>query len=611
VFPREYRFGVFTLDARTGDLRKHGIPIKLQDLPAQALLALIERQGELVSREELRRKLWAEGTFVDFEHSISSAINKVRTALNDSAKHPRYIETVGRQGYRFIYPVTPVFAPQAPRKSAPEIPTYRWTRFWVAVLVVGITIGGVAYWKIHENSHSSVRSIAVLPLKNLSTDPEQEFFSEGLTDELITRLASLQGLRVISRTSSMQYKDSKKTLPEIAQELHVDAILEGSVQRSGGRIRVTAELIHAVDDHHIWAQSYERDQRDIFEVQNEVTSAIAESIRLKIAPATKEKLAAARPVAPQAHDDYLRGKFYWSKRTVPDFHSAVDYFQRAITREPRYAAAYAGIANTYALVGGYSLTAQGPFIDKARAAANRALEIDPNLADAHVALAVIAQNYDWDWRKAEAEYKRAIELDPNHATAHHWYAEFLSFHGRFEEAFAEIARAEQLDPLSLIIQTDRGAILLYARQYKRAIEQFKSVIAKDAMFPRSHLIQFAYVESGQFDEALRDAEMVRKADDSVSARASVAYVLARKGETRKARALLRDIERRDDPQTDPQAILIIQLGLKDWEGAFDTFERAYDTHSNAMSTLKVNPVYDPLRNDPRFADLMKRVGFTD
>jgi tetratricopeptide (TPR) repeat protein len=391
----------------------------------------------------------------------------------------------------------------------------------------------------------------------------------------------------------------------------VDAILEGSVQRSGGRIRVTAELIHAVDDHHIWAQSYERDQRDIFEVQNEVTSAIAESIRLKIAPATKEKLAAARPVAPQAHDDYLRGKFYWSKRTVPDFHSAVDYFQRAITREPRYAAAYAGIANTYALVGGYSLTAQGPFIDKARAAANRALEIDPNLADAHVALAVIAQNYDWDWRKAEAEYKRAIELDPNHATAHHWYAEFLSFHGRFEEAFAEIARAEQLDPLSLIIQTDRGAILLYARQYKRAIEQFKSVIAKDAMFPRSHLIQFAYVESGQFDEALRDAEMVRKADDSVSARASVAYVLARKGETRKARALLRDIERRDDPQTDPQAILIIQLGLKDWEGAFDTFERAYDTHSNAMSTLKVNPVYDPLRNDPRFADLMKRVGFTD
>jgi TolB-like protein/DNA-binding winged helix-turn-helix (wHTH) protein/lipoprotein NlpI len=611
VFPREYRFGVFTLDARTGDLRKHGIPIKLQDLPAQALLALIKRQGELVSREELRRKLWAEGTFVDFEHSISSAINKVRTALNDSAKHPRYIETVGRQGYRFIYPVTPVFAPQAPRKSAPEIPTYRWTRFWVAVLVVGITIGGVAYWKIHENSHSSVRSIAVLPLKNLSTDPEQEFFSEGLTDELITRLASLQGLRVISRTSSMQYKDSKKTLPEIAQELHVDAILEGSVQRSGGRIRVTAELIHAVDDHHIWAQSYERDQRDIFEVQNEVTSAIAESIRLKIAPATKEKLAAARPVAPQAHDDYLRGKFYWSKRTVPDFHSAVDYFQRAITREPRYAAAYAGIANTYALVGGYSLTAQGPFIDKARAAANRALEIDPNLADAHVALAVIAQNYDWDWRKAEAEYKRAIELDPNHATAHHWYAEFLSFHGRFEEAFAEIARAEQLDPLSLIIQTDRGAILLYARQYKRAIEQFKSVIAKDAMFPRSHLIQFAYVESGQFDEALRDAEMVRKADDSVSARASVAYVLARKGETRKARALLRDIERRDDPQTDPQAILIIQLGLKDWEGAFDTFERAYDTHSNAMSTLKVNPVYDPLRNDPRFADLMKRVGFTD
>jgi TolB-like protein/DNA-binding winged helix-turn-helix (wHTH) protein/Tfp pilus assembly protein PilF len=601
---------VFNLDARSGDLRKHGIPIKLQDLPAQALLALIERQGELVTREELRQRLWAEGTFVDFEHSISSAINKVRTALNDSAKHPRYIETVGRQGYRFIYPATPVYS--GPATAAPptavSIANRTWIRFWAAMALVAITVGGFAYWRIRENSHSSVRAIAVLPLKNLSSDPEQEFLAEGLTDELITRLASLPGLKVISRTSSMQYKDSKKPLPQIAKELNVDAIVEGSVLRVDERVRITAELIHATDDHHIWAQSYERDQRDIFAVQSEVTSAIAESIQLKIAPETQQQLAAARTIDPQAHEDYLRGKHYWSKRSPDDFSHAIDYFQRAIAREPNYAAAYAGLANTYALVGGYSLVAQGPFIEKARAAANQAVVIDPKLPDAHVALAVIAQNYDWDWKRAESEYRQAIELDPNNATAHHWYAEFLSFQGRFDEAFTEIAKAEALDPLSLIIKTDKGAIYLFARQYPQAIEQFNSVLAKEPLYGRAHLISLAYVENGQFDEALRDAQRFRKELPSMASESQEGYVYGRKGDLRAARAILKDLERQDDEQNDPLAILTVQIALHEKEAAFVTLERAYQLHSNAITSLKVNPMYDPLRKDPRFAELLKRVG---
>lgn len=607
--PREYRFGVFTLDGRTGDLRKFGIPIKLQDLPAQALLALIERQGELVTREELRRRLWPEGTYVDFEHSISSAINKVRTALNDSAKHPRYIETVGRQGYRFIYPATPVIeAPAAVIPAARPAGGRMSPRFWTALLLMAIAVGGWTYWKFQENAHSSVRSIAVLPLKNLSTDPEQEFLAEGLTDELITRLASLPGLKVISRTSSMQYKDSKKPLPQIAAELHVDGVVEGTVLRAGGRVRITAELIHATDDHHVWAQSYERDQRDILGLQNEVTTAIAESIQLKIAPETRQQLAVRYPIDPEAHEDYLRGRYYWSKRNPEDFNRAIDYFQRAIAREPNYAEAHAGLANTYALVGGYALVAQGPFIEKAREAAQKALSLDPRAADAHLALAVIAQNYDWDWKRAESEYRRAIELDPNNATAHHWYAEFLSFQGRFGEAFGEIERAEQLDPLSLIIKTDKGAIFLYARQYTQAIGQLKAVLRQDPRFGRAHLINLAYVETGRYEEAQRDVDQMRRDIPSMAAEGYRGYILARKGDVRGAHAILTELRQRTGSATDPIAVLAIECGLNEKDAAFASLERAYQLRSSAIPSLRVNPMYDSLRKDPRFTTLLKRAG---
>jgi TolB-like protein/Tfp pilus assembly protein PilF len=479
----------------------------------------------------------------------------------------------------------------------------------LAVLVIGV--GGFAYWRIRENSHASVRSIAVLPLKNLSSDPEQEFLAEGLTDELITRLASLQGLKVISRTSSMQYKASKKPLPQIAKELNVDAVVEGSVLRSGGRVRITAELIHAKDDHHIWAQSYERDQRDIFAVQSEVTSAIAESIQLKIAPETRQQLAVTHRIDAQAHEDYLRGKHYWSKRSPEDFNRAIDYYQRAIARDPNYAEAYAGLANTYALIGGYALVAQGPFIEKAREAAQRALTLDPRLADAHVALAVIAQNYDWDWKRAESEYRRAIELDGNNATAHHWYGEFLSYQGRFRAAFDEIGRAQQLDPLSLIIKADKGATFMFARQYPQAIEQFKEVLAQEPLYGRAHIIQYAYALNGQFDEALRDSAQLRRANDSRAAEAGEGYILARKGDTKAARAILKDLQEKNDAGDDPIAVLIVQVGLNDKDAAFASLERAYELHSTAISTLKVHPIFDPLRNDPRFTALMKRVGLAD
>jgi TolB-like protein/DNA-binding winged helix-turn-helix (wHTH) protein/Flp pilus assembly protein TadD len=609
ALPQQYRFGVFTLDLRSGELHKHGVRMKLQERPRQALLALLERPGEVVTRQELRDRLWPSDTYVDFEHGISSAMNKARAALSDSAQTPRYIETVGRLGYRFIYPVTPVFAPvQAPQIIENATPrTWRMSR-WAVVAIVLFAIGcGLAYWYGKNAEHSSVRSIAVLPLKNLSADAEQEFFSEGLTDELITRLATLRGLRVISRTSIMQYKNTNKPLPQIAKELNVDAVVEGTVQRYGTRIRINAQLVHAIDDHHIWAQSYDREQRDILNLQNEVTNAIAESIKLSIAPDTKERLANARPVDPQAHEDYLRAKYHWSMRRVPDFWSSISFYESAIARDPTYALAYAGLANSYAMLGGYSLSSQSQFIPKARAAANKALELDPNLSDAHLALAVMAQNYDWDWAAAEKEYLRAIQLDPNNATAHHWYAEFLSLQGKFGHAVAEIDRAEELDPLSLIIRCDKGAIYLYARRYKDAIAAFQSVLQRDPSFPRAHLIQHAYMESGNFDAALADAEKADAGGETWS-RASLGYALARKGERKRAREILGRLMAADRPDVDPAGVLYIQIALGDRNAAFASLERAVQRHSMILPSLRVNPVFDPLRDDPRFQSTLKRLG---
>ncbi|HSE49218.1 MAG TPA: winged helix-turn-helix domain-containing protein, partial [Terriglobales bacterium] len=442
-----YQFGVYTVDVRAFELRKHGVRLKVQERPLHLLILLLERPGEVVTREELRKRLWPAGTFVDFDHGISSAVNKLRSALNDSAAHPRYIETIGRQGYRFLYPVAPHVTPLRVLEQRPVLvpkvkpPRPRWLALAVITALLVATAGGVLEWQRRvEQAPGQIRSLAVLPLKNLSSDPEQEYFSDGLTDEFITHLATLQGLRVISRTSVMQYKGSTKPLPQIARELNVDAIVEGAVLRSGNRVRITAQLIAASDDRHLWAASYDRDQRDILTLQNEVAREVADNIQLTLAAADRQRLSTSRPVDPQTHESYLRGRYHLAKRTPGDIRTAIDAYESAIARDPNYALAYAGLADCYALLGGYANSPQDTFIRKARAAALRAVELDSRLSQAHTSLAVIAQNYDWDWQTAEKEYKEAIRLDPNNATAHHWYAEYLSFEGRFDEAFVEIGR---------------------------------------------------------------------------------------------------------------------------------------------------------------------------
>jgi len=607
----KYQFGAFTADARSCELRKQGTKIKLQERPFELLLALVERPGDLVTREELRQRLWPDGTFVDFDHSISSAVNKLRAALNDSARHPHYIETAGRRGYRFLYPVTLAKPSAAQRPAAAEEAAGTGRRRVTAVALAAVLLFTATYVLVHKRvaGEGTIRSIVVLPLKNLSSDPEQEFFSEGLTDELITRLASLQGLRVISRTSAMHYKDSAKPLPVIAKELNVDAVVEGSVLRAGDRVRITAQLIDARTDQHLWAESFERDQRDVLTLQNEVTREIADKIKLTVDPAARERLATAKPVDPDAHEEYLRGRYYWSKRTGDDLKTAIRHFESAIEHDPNYARAYAGMADCYGLLGGYTLIRQSGFMAKARAAGLKALALDPELAEAHTSLALVAQNYDWDWQTAEKEYRRAIELDPNYATAHHWYAEFLSYLGRFREAEVEIERARKLDPLALVIATDHAVILYYARQYDRSIEEFREVIAKDPSFSRAHMIELPYVEKGMFAEALADSAALQRG--SPWGMANLVYIYGRAGERKLA---LRENERlrrlTSSRHFDPAAQIYAAIGIGDKELAFQKLEEAYVVHSNGLTSLKVNPAYDPLRGDPRYQDLMRRVGLS-
>jgi TolB-like protein/DNA-binding winged helix-turn-helix (wHTH) protein/Tfp pilus assembly protein PilF len=603
-----YQFGPFLVDAGSHELRKHGIRIKLQDLPFQMLLALIQRPGDLVSREELRRLLWPDGTFVDFDHGISSAVNKLRTALSDSARHSHYIETVGRRGYRFLYPVTLMKQELPWKKQTTPRFNGRVTAVMALGLLLAIVFTVVTLRRASGSSAATIRSVAVLPLKNLSSNPEQEYFSEGLTDELTARLASLQGLRVISATSAMQYRNTTKPLPAIAKELNVDAVVEGSVLRAGDRVRITAQLIEAAGDRHLWAESYERDERDVLTLQNDVARDIAEKIKLNLDPASRARLVAATPVDPKAHEEYLRGRYLWSRRS--DFQQAILHFEAAIAADPNYAPAYAGLADCYALLSGYTLTPQDQAIPKARAAALKALELDPNLAEAHTSLALIAQNYDWDWQTADKEYRRAMELDPSYATGHQWYGEFLSFLGRFDEAETHFKRARELDPLSSAINTDYGVLLYYERRYDQAIEQFRAVLTRDPDFGRAHMVALVYVQKHMYAEALANFGSVREDTPSAWAIANLVYIYGRAGQLEKAKATDKKLAATTRGRVDPGPEIYAALGLGDKDRAFAGFKVALTQHSNMLVTLKVNPAYDPLRSDPRFDDLMRRVGLT-
>ncbi len=457
--------------------------------------------------------------------------------------------------------------------------------------------------------------LAVLPFENLTGDASQDYFSDGLTEEMIAQLGQLnpQRLGVIGRASVMHYRDNQKSLQQIARDLGIQYVLEGSVRRDSQNVRITAQLIRISDQRTVWSREYDRELTSILVLQEEIAQEIADEIQLTLGD-TPRRIAPAQPPAPAsyaAYDLYLKGRYFLNKRNPQGFQEAIDYFQQAIAKDPRYALAYAGLADSYALTSSYNLDPDGDLIPKARAAALRALQINENLAEAHTALALIAENYDWDWQTAGREFRRAIELNPNYPTAHQWYAEYLAWQGRFDEAFAESERARQLDPLSLIISTDHAAILFYSRQYDRAIEQLHTVLDMEPTFPRARgLLISAYVQKGRFAQALADTEKVRRIDDSPGIWALQAYVYGRAGQLVEARRALVKFEQsnRRGQVDSPVALAAAYAGMGDKEKLFNCLQEAFAERSNSLVALKVDPIYDPYRSDPRFQALLRRVG---
>ncbi len=617
--PSIVRFGAYEARLGSGELYKDGHRIKLQDQPFQVLALLLERPGELVTREELRQKLWPTDTFVDFDTGLNSAIKRLRDALNDSADEPRYIETLPRRGYRFIYPVNglaPVQTGAAPEAVPALQARLRRRAIWMVAGIVAaalVTAGYFAREGLWSGAQPPARRVmlAVLPFENLSGDPEQEYFSDGLTEEMITELGRLQpeGLGVIARTSAMQYKKKGGDVRRIARELGVDYILEGSVRREGGRVRISAQLVAARDQTHLWAESYERDLAGVFTVQKDVARALSQQIQLKLTPQQQERLARGRPVNPEAHAAYLKGRYFFDRPQTG--HKAAEYFQQAINIDPGYAPAYAGLADAYLWTSfGEILLPPREWYGKARAAAMKAVELDPSLAEAHASLAGVGDFQLDYWDFSLREYQRAIELNPNYANAHAWYAQHLAIRGRHQEAEAEIKRAEELDPLSLFIKTQVGWIYLWAGQIDRAMEQWQRVVELDPNFPLAHYnLGMGYDLKAKYPEAIAAYRKALTLQDFTYTWLMLGHAYAMAGEEAEARKILAKMKERTKREYVPPVLWAeVHLALGEKEQALDWLEKGYQDGDPLLANIKLEPFWwQPLRDEPRFQALLRRL----
>ena len=578
---RRLRFDVFELDVHAGELRKRGVRVRLQGQPLLVLATLLQRAGDLVTRDELRQEIWRGDTFVDFDHSLHNAIARIREALGDSAGKPRFIETLPRRGYRFIGHVEEIVpGPQAAKPPAAGL------------------------------DPSEIHSVAVLPLEDLSGDPGQDYFADSMTEALITSLAKIRALRVISRTSVMRYKEARKSLPLIAHELNVDAVIEGSVLRVAERVRINVQLIHAVSDRHLWAESYERDFRDILSLQSDIAQQVADRVKVIVTPEERERLRSTRKVNPEAHEQYLKARYYWNKRSESGVSKAISYFRKSIDADPTYAEGYVGLADCYNILGYYNVLAPIEAYPKGKAAALKALEWDQSLGEAHATLGVVKRDFEWDWKGAEQEFQRAIELNPGCVEAYHWRGTLLCMLGRHSEGLREKTKALTLDPLSVVVRSDLARMYYYSRDYGQALEHFRAAIAMDADFGFAHLaLAQVYEQMGMLDEARGTLQAALKLfGESPFALAKSGHHFAISGkrdEARRVLAHLGDLSRQK--YVSPCDIAIIHTGLQENDAAFHWLEKAFQERSVWLGYLGLEPQWDPLRTDPRFTDLLRRV----
>jgi TolB-like protein/DNA-binding winged helix-turn-helix (wHTH) protein/Tfp pilus assembly protein PilF len=627
------KFGCFEANLRSGELTKQGKRIQLQEQPFRLLAMLLERPGELVTREEVRQKLWPH-TIVDFDHGLNKAISKIRDALGDSAEKPRFVETVARRGYRFLADVreerdgeaqpAALEPPSATEQlavgdvdpghtiGAGKSPRRRSSALWIASSAALVLLLPSAWVLNHRlRPVPTIHSVAVLPLSNLSGDASQEYFADGMTDELITQLGQISALRVISRTSSMNYKNTHKPLAEIARELDVQAVVEGSVLHVGDRVRITAQLIRVPADEHLWAHSYEGSFTESLALQGEVSQAIARQIQASVSERERAALRKARTVNSEAYEAYLKGRYFWNKRDAAGLKKAIEYFQRAVGADPGYAEAYSGLADAYALAGGweYGVLAPQEAGPLAKEAATKAVLLDPELSEAHTSLAFALDTSTWDWRGAEGEFRRAIDLNPGYATAHHWYGYHLMMVGRNDEGIAELKKAESLDPLSLIISAGVADVLYIAHRFTEATRQLRRTLEMDPNFAMAHYqMGQVLVQQHRLDAAIAEFQRAIELSGTgpaLEANLANAYALSKR-ET-DAQRIAHDLERLQGQNGSGDAnIALIYVGLGETDEAMSWLNKAYEGRFEPV--MLVRPQFDPLRRDPRFQDLMRHVG---
>jgi len=610
---QRFRFGGFELDPRTGELTSEDRKTLIQEQPLNLLLALLERPGELVTREELTGRLWPAGTFVDYERGLNKAVNKLREILKDSAEHPQFIETLPRKGYRFIGTLTNGNGPKdksSEEKLATPVPVPRTSRSksrYVAAIITGAAVLGLLFainllrrkdapLNSPKPSRVQIASLAVLPLENLSGDPEQAYFAEGMTDALITNLARMGSLRVTSRTSVMHYKGTKKTIQEIGRELNVDAVVEGTVTQSGDHVRITAQLIQVATDMHLWAEQYERAVGEVLSLQNDVATDIARRIDVLVRPLDHPRI-----VNPQAYGSYLKGRYFFYQYTSDGWRKAIEQFNQAIESDPKFAPAYSGLADVYIVAGAYGAIPTQDALAKGKSSAAKALELDSNLASAHYALATAYTWYDWDWTNAEKEFRQALALDPNDSLGRNWYGGYLSLRGKHKEAVDEHELARELDPFSLIINTNLARSLYWARRYDEAIVQARTTLRMDPTFG----VALFWLEG-----ALRHKNLFKEA---VQLRLSVAapdraQVIARTVKTAGFSGLLHENAEafKRGGSLVESARCYAQLGQQ--SEALDLLEQCYAQRCSSMVTLNAEPDFDVLRANVRFQILVENVG---
>jgi TolB-like protein/DNA-binding winged helix-turn-helix (wHTH) protein/Tfp pilus assembly protein PilF len=634
-----YKFGNFELDRSRFELRRDGRLLKVERIPLELLLLLAEKNGNVVSRQEIIERLWGKDVFVDTEHGINTAIRKIRTALREHVERPRFIQTVSGKGYRFVpetlnangngdsaaveelsLPTEPLSAPGTKRvlAKAAEHSGFRWLAAAIGLLLlaagvmVALNVAGLRDRVFAKQHISPIHSIAVLPLVNLSGDSSQDYFADGMTEALIADLGQIGALRVISRTSMMHYKGTQKTLPEIARELGVDAVAEGSVEREGSRVRITAQLIEAKTDRHLWAHTYDRDLTSVLTLQGEVARAIANEIKIKVTPEEQARLARARTVNPEANEFYLVGRYFLklgdltSKSAAEDVAKAIGYFQKAIEKDPSHAPAHAALAEAYVWLGETTAANSLETFSRAKAEAAKAVELDDTLAEGHASLAAALAEH-WEWATAGREFDRALELNPNSAAVHAGHSDYLAKVGRPQAAIAEAKLAAELDPLSLRSYFDLGLHYYNARQYDLALEQTRKIRELDPYADVQWLLGVTYREKGMYEEAIREFQ---KMGGHPYALAHLGNAYARAGRVAEARETISNLKDRLQKESVTYGIALVYAGLGETDEAFAWLKKAYIVRDKGLTYLRVDPPLDPLHSDPRFRDLVRRVGLT-